>query len=101
MVETQAEASMVKLKKLAEQLLPSNSTLRFLILSEPDNLSTEAARAKVDVYVKLLYEEIKRGLIKCPICSGIIRPHRISALIGRASRPRKKSPLVPAAENPT
>jgi len=63
---------MVELKKLAGRLLPSNSTLRFLILSEPDNLSTEAARAKVDVYVKLLYEEIKRGLIKCPLCAGTV-----------------------------
>lgn len=52
--------SLVELKALARRLLPRNSLLQTLILSEPDSLPREAALAKVEIFVRLLYREIRR-----------------------------------------
>ncbi len=50
--------SMVELKNLARRLLPSNSMLRMLILSEPDEVPREEGLAKLKIFVKLLYQEL-------------------------------------------
>jgi len=52
--------SIVELKELARRLLRSNSVLRMLILSEPDYLARQECLIKLMVYVKLLYQELKR-----------------------------------------
>ncbi len=49
--------SLVELKALARRLLPRNSILQTIILSEPDFLPREVALAKVEICVKLLYKE--------------------------------------------
>lgn len=51
--------SLVELKRLAEKLLPRASTLRMLILSEPDYLQKDVALAKIEIFVKLLYQELR------------------------------------------
>ena len=48
--------SLVELKQLANNMLPKNSTLRTLILSEPDYLPKEDALVKLEIFVKLLYD---------------------------------------------
>jgi hypothetical protein len=50
---------LVDLKKLVTSVLPSRSVLRMLILSEPDTLTRENAFAKLEIYVRLLYSELK------------------------------------------
>ncbi len=50
--------SMVELKNLARKLLPSNSMLRMLILSEPDELPRDEGLAKLQIFVRLLYQEL-------------------------------------------
>jgi len=47
--------SLVELKQLANNMLPKNSTLRTLILSEPDQLRKKEAVIKMEIFVKLLY----------------------------------------------
>jgi hypothetical protein len=54
------QVSFVELKSLAKKLLPQNSTLRMLILSEPDYLPKEAGLAKLEIFSKLLYRELGR-----------------------------------------
>jgi hypothetical protein len=53
--------SFVELKTLARNLLPHDSTLRALILSEPDSLPRAAVLAKIEVFSRLLYRELRRG----------------------------------------
>jgi len=50
--------SLVGLKTLAKNLLSGSSSLRTLILSEPDYLPKTEAMAKVEIFVKLLYQEL-------------------------------------------
>jgi len=50
--------SLVELKAIAKNTLPVRSVLRGLILSEPDYLSKNEAMAKVEIFVKLLYQEL-------------------------------------------
>jgi len=50
--------SLVELKALARKLLPKNSILLTLILSEPDSLPKVVALAKVELFVKLLHHEL-------------------------------------------
>ena len=51
--------SLVELKALARRLLPTNSALLALILSEPDSLPRVVALAKVEVFVRLLHQELE------------------------------------------
>jgi len=52
------ELSLLELKVIAKNLLPARSVLRSLILSEPDYLPKNEAMAKVDIFIKLLYQEL-------------------------------------------
>jgi len=57
--QTQGIVSIIDLKKLARTMLPVSSTLRDLILSEPDHLQSDEAAIKARLYAKLLYHELK------------------------------------------
>jgi len=57
--QAQDAVSIVELKKLARSMLPSSSSLRGLILSEPDCLPKEEVAIKLRVYSKLLYREMR------------------------------------------
>jgi len=50
--------SMIELKNLARRLLPQSSTLRMLILCEPDYMPKTELLPKLDIFVKLLHREI-------------------------------------------
>jgi len=50
--------SLIELKAIAKNILPVRSVLRSLILSEPDCLPKREAMAKVEIFVKLLYQEL-------------------------------------------
>ena len=50
--------SIVELKATAKRMLPATSTLRNVILSEPDCLPREAVLPKVEIFVRLLYQEL-------------------------------------------
>jgi len=50
--------SLVELKAIAKNMLPVRSVLRGLILSEPDYLRKNEAMAKVEIFVRLLYQEL-------------------------------------------
>ncbi len=54
---TQVLVNMVPLKQLAERILPRKSILRMLVLSEPDYLPRQEALVKIEIFVKLLYQE--------------------------------------------
>ncbi len=56
---TQLLVNIVPLKQLADRMLPRDSTLRMLILSEPDYLPRQEALVKIGVYVRLLYGELR------------------------------------------
>jgi len=56
------KVSLVELKILANRMLPRNSILRALILSELDYLPKVEARVKAEVYARLLHEEIARDI---------------------------------------
>lgn len=51
--------SLVDLKDLARKLLPANSVLRILILSESDKLLGKEGIAKLEIFLKLLYQELE------------------------------------------
>jgi hypothetical protein len=51
--------SLVELKALAIRLLKGDSTLRSIILSEPDYLPKLEALAKLEIFVRLLYHELR------------------------------------------
>jgi hypothetical protein len=48
------------LKETAKKMLPHDSMLRMLILSEPDYLPKGEANIKIGIYARLLYQELKR-----------------------------------------
>lgn len=50
--------SLADLKNLAKRFLSPNSTLRMLILSEPDRLDRSEGIAKLEIFLKLLYQEL-------------------------------------------
>jgi len=54
----ETDISFVELKALARRLLPKNSILLNLIMSEPDSLPRVVALAKVELFIKLLYHEL-------------------------------------------
>jgi hypothetical protein len=54
------QVSFVSLKSLAMEALDRRSMLRMLVLAEPDLLPREHALAKVQVFVRILYEELPR-----------------------------------------
>lgn len=54
------QVSLVSLKSLAVEVLDRRSLLRILVLAEPDLLPREHALAKVQVFVRVLYEELPR-----------------------------------------
>jgi hypothetical protein len=54
------QLSLVSLKKLADDILERNSLLRVPLLAEPDLLSYDRAMAKVQVFARVLYEELGR-----------------------------------------
>jgi hypothetical protein len=51
--------SIIELKSLARRMLSPSSTLRNLILSEPDYVPSAEVIVKVRIYSKLLYRELK------------------------------------------
>jgi len=52
------DVCIVELKVMARRLLPTTSILRNLILTEPDYLPRQAVLPKVEIFVKLLYQEL-------------------------------------------
>jgi len=50
--------SIVELKAIAKKMLPATSILRNLILTELDYSPKEAILPKVEIFVKLLYQEL-------------------------------------------
>jgi hypothetical protein len=50
--------STLKLKQLAEKTLSPDSTLRKLVLSEPDELPRHLIEGKISIYAKLLEDEL-------------------------------------------
>ncbi len=60
LLQVQNLVSIIDLKNLARNMLPSSSTLRELILSEPDYLPSDEVMIKVRMYSKLLYRELKK-----------------------------------------
>jgi len=50
---------LTEIKETARKLLPRDSILRVLILSEPDQLPRVVALAKVEIFVRLLHQELK------------------------------------------
>jgi len=59
MTQVDSIISFVELKRLAISLLARNSTLRSLILSEPDYLPRQEGLVKVMVYSKILHQELR------------------------------------------
>ncbi len=55
---TQQLVSIIRLKKVAIEMLPVDSALRKLILSEPDEMAREELLVKIEIYSKLLYGEL-------------------------------------------
>jgi len=51
---------LMEIKETARKLLPKDSLLRSLILSEPDFLPRQVGLAKVEVFARLLYQELGR-----------------------------------------
>jgi len=51
--------SFSEIKKLVVTLLPPTSILRKMILGEPDILMRTNAIAKLEIYVRLLYSELR------------------------------------------
>jgi hypothetical protein len=59
-IDSKPVANMIGLKETARKHLPKNSILRKLVESEPDTLDREKALAKIEIFVQLLYEEMKK-----------------------------------------
>ncbi|MDE1766877.1 MAG: hypothetical protein KGI27_11495 [Thaumarchaeota archaeon] len=53
--------SLADLKSMATRLLPATSALRMLILSEPDILPRSEVMAKLEIFLRLLYQELADG----------------------------------------
>lgn len=54
-------ASLADLKSMATRLLSPTSALRILILSEPDILPRTEVTAKLEIFLRLLYQELADG----------------------------------------
>jgi hypothetical protein len=54
-------ASLADLKSMATRLLWPTSALRMLILSEPDILPRTEVIAKLEIFLRLLYQELADG----------------------------------------
>jgi hypothetical protein len=54
------QISLASLKSLAAEMLDRHSMLRLLVLAEPDLLPREQALAKVQVFSRILYEELTK-----------------------------------------
>jgi hypothetical protein len=52
--------SFKELKSLATKYLPKDSILRNILASELDYLPKTIASGKVEIYISLLYEELKQ-----------------------------------------
>ena len=52
--------SFKELKSLATKYLPKDSILRKILASELDYLPKTIASGKVEIYISLLYEELKQ-----------------------------------------
>jgi hypothetical protein len=52
--------SFKELKSLATKYLPKDSILRNILSYEPDYLPKTIASGKVEIYISLLYEELKQ-----------------------------------------
>ena len=53
-----AVVSLAELKRIAKRLMPADSMLRKLILSEPDIIPREKAIVKIEMYSRMLCEEL-------------------------------------------
>lgn len=51
--------SFVELKKLAKEVLPEHSTLRRIISDEADYVMELEALPKIEIYARLLHEELE------------------------------------------
>ena len=56
----QDSVSLAKLKEIAKAMLPASSILRRLIVSEPDELRKQAALAKIEIFIEILYSEMRK-----------------------------------------
>ena len=56
--------SLAELKILAKKMLPKDSTLRSIIISEPDFLSRNEIPVRVGLYVRLLDLELRQMLAR-------------------------------------
>jgi hypothetical protein len=59
-IDSNPVANMTGLKEAARKHLPKNSILRRLVELEPDTLDREKALAKIEIFIPLLYEEMKK-----------------------------------------
>jgi len=57
---SQEMVSLVGVKQLAQQMLPSSSALRIILLSQPDILPRSEALSKMEICSQLLYQEVGR-----------------------------------------
>ena len=55
-----SSVSLVELKRLALQLLPTNSSLRTILLSVPNFVPKQEAYALMQIFITLLYKEVGR-----------------------------------------
>jgi len=55
--------SLAQLKEHARKILPKSSFLRKLILAEPDHLPRDVAIGKIEIFLRLLYQEMGRTAI--------------------------------------
>ncbi|MFH0896458.1 MAG: hypothetical protein V1850_00210 [Candidatus Bathyarchaeota archaeon] len=54
------DMSLIELKRIAASLLPRDSLLRSIILSEPDSIPRPEGLAKLEIFVKILNKEPER-----------------------------------------
>jgi len=52
--------NLIDLKRLSERKLPYESTLRRVILSEPDLIPRESFLSKLAIWLNILYAELRR-----------------------------------------
>lgn len=69
MLETITDRLRLKsLKEFVKKTLPPKSTVRELILSEPDDMTTEAFTAKVSIWMTLLKKELAQRAAQGSMC---------------------------------
>jgi hypothetical protein len=57
-MSTVSELKLKSLKEFAKTTLPPNTSVRELIMSEPDNLSDDEFRVKAGMWMKLLKKDL-------------------------------------------